>query len=74
MSAARKITLQAWAVRHYDPPPGIATLRAWARDGKIQPAPQKVGRTYYVHPDARHIDDLDNNKTMSALINGSAAA
>lgn len=70
MITRKKITLEAWAKLHYDPPPGIATLRAWARDSKILPAPQKVGRTYYVLPDARHIDDNDGIR----LINGSAAA
>lgn len=52
----KKITLMAWAAAHYDPPPGRETLRRWARDCRIFPFPKKVGRTYYVDPDARYID------------------
>jgi hypothetical protein len=72
VNGRRKITLQAWAEMHYDPAPGIGTLRAWARDARILPPPQKIGRTYYVHPDARHIDDKTNN--MAMYTDGSAAA
>jgi hypothetical protein len=49
-----KITLEAWAARHFDPPPALPTLRAWARSGHIQPAPVKVGRTWYVDSDATY--------------------
>ncbi len=54
-----KISLEKWGARNYDPPPHIDTLRGWARDGKLYPPPQKVGRAYYVDenavfaPDAR---------------------
>lgn len=51
-----KITLEEWAKRHYQPPPNMDTLRRWARDLKIFPFPQKVGRTYYVQPDAEYRD------------------
>jgi hypothetical protein len=40
----------------YAPPPNLDTLRRWARDLKIFPFPQKVGRTYYVEPDAEYRD------------------
>jgi hypothetical protein len=50
----QKITLEAWAVARYNPPPSIRTLRLWARELRIYPTPQKVGRTYYVDPDARY--------------------
>jgi len=43
-----KISLEKWGARNYDPAPHIDTLRGWARDGKIYPPPQKVGRAYYV--------------------------
>lgn len=69
---SKKITLEAWAALHYDPPPSLRTLREWARDGRIQPAPQKVGRTYYVRPDAMHIDD--NVVTIVGDPHGTAAA
>ena len=53
---AKKITLKAWATAWYDPPPSIKTLRRWVREYRIFPRAQKVGRTYYVDPDARYID------------------
>lgn len=53
---SKKITLEAWAAQLYDPPPSIKTLRRWARECRIFPAPQKIGRTYYCEPDARYID------------------
>lgn len=49
-----KITLDTWAARHFDPPPTLPTLRAWARSGHIQPAPVKVGRTWYVDEHAQY--------------------
>jgi predicted site-specific integrase-resolvase len=51
---ARKITLTAWAAQEFDPPPAERTLRLWVKEGRIIPAPIKVGRTYYVQPDAKH--------------------
>lgn len=53
-----KILLTAWAARHFDPPPAERTLRVWARDGRIYPAPIKVGRSYYVEQDAQHISEV----------------
>ncbi|MDM0103015.1 excisionase [Variovorax sp. J22G73] len=38
-----KITLPVWASRHYDPPPVKNTLRIWLREGRIVPAPVKLG-------------------------------
>lgn len=38
----------------FSPPPDIATLRRWARDNQIDPAPLKVGRTWYVERDAQY--------------------
>lgn len=54
----KKVTLEAWAAPRYDPPPSIKTLRRWARECRIYPAPEKVGRTYYVEKDARYIDPM----------------
>lgn len=48
------IQLQDWASRHFDPPPGIRTVRNWVRAGLIRPAPIKVGRSWYVDEDARY--------------------
>lgn len=55
--AARLITLEAWAEATYgESSPHINTLRKWARDSLIMPAPEKHGRTYYVSPGARYCD------------------
>lgn len=52
----KRITLPAWAAQHWDPAPSQRTLERWTRDGRILPAPQKVGRAYYVLPTARYVD------------------
>lgn len=54
MKRQPKITLEEWAVRRYQPPPTTHTLRRWARDLKIFPFPEKVGRAYYVDPEAEY--------------------
>lgn len=53
-----KITLTAWAAKQFDPPPAERTLRLWVSEGRIVPAPLKIGRTYYVEPTARHIAEI----------------
>jgi hypothetical protein len=50
------IPLEEWGHSRYSPPPSLWTLRAMVRAGKIQPRPEKVGKGYYVHPDATVID------------------
>lgn len=52
----KRITLPAWAAKNWEPPPSQRTLERWARNGNIAPAPQKIGRSYYVLPDARYVD------------------
>jgi hypothetical protein len=49
----KRITLRAWADMHFDPRPADKTLQRWARDFWIMPLPEKIGRTYYVEPDAK---------------------
>lgn len=44
----KKIPLTEWAQRHYDPVPSAWVLRRWCRDGEIVPAPERVGREWYV--------------------------
>lgn len=51
----KKILLVEWASRRYDPPPPLFTLRRWARDGEIQPAPEKAGKHYYVLEQAERV-------------------
>jgi hypothetical protein len=62
----QKVTLEAWAAPRYCPPPSIKTLRRWARECRIFPAPEKVGRTYYVEPDARYIERDKNYGSQAA--------
>jgi hypothetical protein len=58
------ISLQRWAESRFTPAPHANTLRAWARDGKITPQPSKIGRAYYVHPQAQHVDELFNSTRL----------
>lgn len=51
-----KVRLDVWLTREFDPVPAIGTARAWVRDGKIWPAPVKVGRAYYVDEHATFQD------------------
>lgn len=56
MSNKPLISLTTWAKQTYqDAQPCVNTLRKWARDALIQPAPQRHGRAYYVDPDARYV-------------------
>lgn len=48
-----KILLSAWAATQYSPPPSAWTLRQWARNGEIWPAPERAGKHWYVDPRAR---------------------
>ncbi|WP_312939443.1 excisionase [Stutzerimonas balearica] len=50
------LTLEEWAKQTYETPPTLNTLRRWARDGFIYPAPEKHGRSYFVSPSARYIE------------------
>lgn len=62
---AKLITLEAWAARMFgDSPPNRDTLRRWCRDTKIFPAPKKIGRAYYVSPDAHYVDDYSASDFM----------
>lgn len=49
------ITLDDWAQQQLgDKAPNMDTLRKWARDGLIAPAPEKIGRTWFVRPESRY--------------------
>ncbi|WP_353861237.1 excisionase [Azospirillum formosense] len=51
------MTLEEWAKAVYgEHPPAVGTLRRWARDALIYPAPQKHGRSYFVLESARYTD------------------
>lgn len=52
----QRVTLTTWAALCYpDNPPAPVTLRRWARNGNIYPAPEMHGREYRVLPDAFYI-------------------
>lgn len=62
------ITLEDWARAKYgERAPFIGTLRRWARDGKIFPAPQKHGRSYFLPATARYVDDYNTSEFMSKV-------
>jgi hypothetical protein len=52
------ITLDAWIAAHYaeGSRPSVKTVRTWAAAGKLVPAPEKQGRSYYIARNARYID------------------
>jgi len=51
------VPLRVWAEMVFgEYAPGIATLRAWCKSGKIRPAPRKVGAGYFCSPTARYYD------------------
>lgn len=52
----KRIKLPTWAARHFDPPPAARTLERWARYGRIQPQPVKIGRCWWVIPEAKCMD------------------
>jgi hypothetical protein len=86
MTTAKLIPLHDWAERTYgDAAPCIHTLRRWARDNRIAPAPQKHGRSYFVSPDARYSDPANpepiadiqppvRGNLLRRLLDGSKAA
>jgi predicted site-specific integrase-resolvase len=47
-----KVRLNDWLASQFNPAPAIRTARLWIKQGKIYPAPTKVGRAYYVEQDA----------------------
>lgn len=50
------ISLEAWVRETYGDAVTIGTARKWAKSGKIRPQPEKHGRAYFCHPDARYTD------------------
>lgn len=50
-----KITLTEWAEKNYSPAPSAWVLGQWRRGGQIHPAPERVGREWYVEDTARRI-------------------
>ena len=64
----RLIPLQNWAERHFDPAPGIRTLRNWARNGRIQPRPILVGREWRAREDAAYVPEPEGTPSSAAVL------
>lgn len=58
---AKLLNLQEWASTTYSTPPSLSTLRRWAREGRIYPAPELHGKEYKVQPDATYVDPSKKN-------------
>ncbi|HHI0811418.1 TPA: excisionase [Escherichia coli] len=58
---AKLLNLQEWAKETYSTPPSLSTLRRWAREGRIFPAPALHGKEYKVQPDAIYVDPSKKN-------------
>ncbi|WP_322629950.1 excisionase [Halothiobacillus sp.] len=65
---AKLITLEQWLARTFEEPPAMDTARRWCRDGKIQPAPKKIGRSFFLQPDAEHVqNDRPTNRLIDRI-------
>lgn len=58
---AKLLNLLEWAEETYSKPPSLSTLRRWAREGRIYPAPELHGREYQVQPGATYVDPSKKN-------------
>ena len=58
-----RVTLQAWAEGNLgiEPTPCYRTLLRWLHSDLIYPRPVKVGKSYYVDPDAVYVDAGDTD-------------
>lgn len=56
--APRYLTLQDWATSLFgENAPRANTLLRWVHEGRIQPAPKKIGRRWWVAPSAEYVED-----------------
>ena len=53
----RYITLPEWAAMMLSRVPHQNTLLKWVHEGRIQPQPKKIGRAWWVKPDAVYVSD-----------------
>jgi hypothetical protein len=63
----KAVLLTEWGAAKFDPPPSLWTLRQMARTGKIRPKPVKVGKAYYVQPDAEVVDPTERPSLVDRL-------
>lgn len=69
MNRPRLITLESWLQATYgEDAPSILTARRWAREGRIDPAPKKHGRAYFVEPAATYSDTKAKPGVKMSLI------
>jgi hypothetical protein len=52
----RWMPLMDWAKTKFTKVPHINTLRNWVNNGLISPRPKKMGRDWYVKPNAEYRD------------------
>jgi hypothetical protein len=57
-ASARKITIEECAAQNYSDPPSHWVLGKWRREGQIHPAPERVGRGWFVQADAIRIGEV----------------
>lgn len=50
------ITLAEWAESKFSQPYKKGTLWMWARTGRIYPPPEKIGRNWWVKPNAEYVN------------------
>jgi hypothetical protein len=59
------ITLERWADATFGADaPSIETIRRWVRNSWIWPRPVKIGRRYFVEPDAEYMDPANPNPRL----------
>lgn len=66
----RFLKLSSWLDLNYKEAdaPSIRTARLWARSGLIEPKPEKHGRDYFVHPNARYVHTTRHKQRGLTLI------
>ena len=68
MVARGLLTVDEWiALRYAQRGPAVRTVHRWIREGLIYPAPEKHGRAYYLHPDARYVDPANPPADLKPL-------
>jgi len=59
-SKPKLIPLSVWVDQTFgEYPPAKNTVLRWVKNGLIHPAPKKLGRSYYVSPDAEYMTASD---------------
>lgn len=71
---AKKILLTEWAKAQFDPPPGIGTLRAWAKTKQILPYPEKIAGKWMVDENAKYVKIVDGDEIIRKILNDTKAA